>query len=112
MHEKAVTIVKAKTCVCCGVLGHAIDTCPVRLLLTETFSNDPITKSLFGTIMAYKQATHVVLMVQSRSSPIASDKNYRPRLRCSRKRPRMRDSASLLNPFKSGSEQGKEVGYR
>ena len=50
MHEKAVTIVKAKTCVCCGVLGHAIDTCPVRLLLTETFSNDPITKSLFGTI--------------------------------------------------------------
>ena len=48
--DVGVNIVKAKTCVCCGVLGHAIDTCPVRLLLTETFSNDPITKSLFGTI--------------------------------------------------------------
>ena len=50
MRAAAENLVKAKSCVCCGVVGHAIDACPVRSLLTSVYSKDPIAKSLFGTI--------------------------------------------------------------
>ena len=35
---------------CCRVVGHSIDNCPVRILLTETFRHDPINRILFGKI--------------------------------------------------------------
>ena len=50
MRVVAEPIVKAKTCVCCGVVGHSMDACPVRIGLTSYFSKEPITKSLFGTV--------------------------------------------------------------
>ena len=50
MRVVAESIVKAKTCVCCGVVGHTMDACPVRISLTSYFSKEPITKSLFGTV--------------------------------------------------------------
>ena len=50
MNEKAIALIKDRVCVCCRVVGHSIDNCPVRILLTETFRHDPINRILFGKI--------------------------------------------------------------
>ena len=50
MKAKSAQLIKHRYCVCCRVKGHSIDNCPVRILLTSTFRQDPINKILFGKI--------------------------------------------------------------